>query len=357
MSFRSLLRGAILTSAAIILMFLGAVSAWAQHYLQTNLVSNATDADLINPWGLTRSATSFWWVSDNGTDKSTLYTGSGTKQSLVVTVAGAPTGVVFNGGAGFIVTGDTKSGSARFIFDTESGTIAGWSPGADSHNNAIVEVNNPAGAIYKGLAIAAFSGTTYLYAANFKSGKVDVFNSNWMPATVPGGFTDLALPPHYAPFNIQTTGNNIFVTFAKQSAELLAGTSADEEHGRGLGFVDEFDSSGNLLLRLQHGPWLNAPWGVALSPANFGQFSNNILVGNFGSGEIAAFDHTTGEFLGRLHGARGTLVIDGLWAIMFGGGAPNNGLTNELFFTAGPNDESDGLFGKLTAITPETGND
>ena len=347
MNFRSLLRGAALTWAATILMCFGAASAWAQHYQQTNLASDVSglaahpDADLVNPWGLTRTPTSPWWVSDNGTDKSTLYNGSGAKQGLVVAVPSAPTGVVFNGGARFVVTENNKSGSARFIFDTEDGTILGWSPAVAS-DHAIVAVNNSATAIYKGLAIATFNGATYLYAANFKSGKVDVFDSTWAKATVPGGFTDLTLPPNYAAFNVQTVGTNIFVTFAKQSG------GTDEVHGRGFGFVDEFDSGGNLLMRFQHGPWLNAPWGVALSPANFGQFSNNILIGNFGSGEIAAYDPATGEFLGRLHGPKGTLVIDGLWAIMFGGGTANNGATNELFFTAGIDDENHGLFGKLT---------
>ena len=327
--------------------------AAAQHYKQTNLVSDvpglaaSTDPDLVNPWGLTRSATSPWWVSDNGTGKSTLYSGAGNKLALVVTVpppsGSTPTGVVFNGGSGFVVMQGMASGPARFIFATEDGTISGWNPAVDP-THAIIAVNNAGSAIYKGITLATAASNTYLYAARFKSGKVDIYTSTWARTSVPGQFADPLLPAGYAPFNVQNIGGNILVMFAKQ------GTMPDEVDGRGLGYVDEFDSLGNLLLRLQHGPWLNAPWGVAQSPASFGQFSNNILVGNFGSGEIAAFNPATGEFLGRLHGAQGTLVIPGLWALQFGGGAPNNGATTDLFFTAGIDDEEHGLFGTLTPI-------
>src|SRR5438105_4658632 len=194
MSFRSLLRGAILTSAATILTCFGAASAWAQHYQQTNLVSDVpglathTDADLVNAWGLTRAAMSPWWVSDNGTDRSTLYDGGGVKQSRVVSVPGGPTGVVFNGGSGFAVSKGTTSAPARFIFDTEDGTILGWNPAVDP-TNAIIAVTTP-GAVYKGVTIATFDGASYLYAANFKSGKVDVFDSMWNSKGLPGGFVD-----------------------------------------------------------------------------------------------------------------------------------------------------------------------
>ncbi len=339
--------------AVPLLVVLLPLTAAAQHYDQTNLVSDVpglaaqTDPDLVNPWGLTRSATSPWWVSDNGTGKSTLYNAIGTKLGLVVTVpppsGSSPTGTVFNGGSGFAVSQGLASGPARFLFATEDGTISGWNPSVDG-THAIIAVNHTGTAVYKGLTLGMLDGNAFLYAANFKSGKVEVYNSSWMPTTAPGMFADPLLPAGYAPFDVETIGGNIFVAFAKQ------GEGLDEEHGRGLGYVDEFDAGGNLLLRLQHGPWLNAPWGLALSPANFGLFSNNILVGNFGSGEIAAFDPTTGEFLGRLHSAKGTLVIPGLWAIKFGGGAPNNGATNVLFFTAGIDDEEHGLFGTLTAI-------
>ena len=239
-----------------------------------------TDPDLVNPWGLARSATSPWWVSDNGTGKSTLYNGAGNKLALVVTVpppsGSTPTGVVFNGGSGFVVMQGMASGPARFIFATEDGTISGWNPAVDP-THAIIAVNNAGSAIYKGITLATAASNTYLYAANFKSGKVDIYTSTWARTSVPGQFADPLLPAGYAPFNVQNIGGNILVMFAKQ------GTMPDEVDGRGLGYVDEFDSLGNLLLRLQHGPWLNAPWGVAQSPASFGQFSNNILVGLFGT--------------------------------------------------------------------------
>jgi uncharacterized protein (TIGR03118 family) len=344
--------------------------AQAQHYHQTNLVSDVpglaqlTDPDLVNSWGITRSGASPWWVNDNGTGKSTLYNGAGGKLGLVVTVpppAGSepgttstPTGIVFNTDADathFVVVNpsdSTKFGRAQFIFATEDGTIAGWNSTVLA-TTAILEVPKPAtavSAIYKGLAIALHSdGKTYLYAANFLSGKVDVFDSSWSAKTLQvDQFVDPSLPSGYAPFNVQNIGGNIFVTWAKQ------GTPPDEVDGRGLGFVDKFDSGGTLLMRFQRGPWLNAPWGLAMSPANFGKFSNNLLVGNFGSGEIAAFDPATGEFLGRLHSEKGNLVIPGLWAIGFGGGPANNGPLNTLFFAAGIDDEQHGLFGTLTAI-------
>jgi uncharacterized protein (TIGR03118 family) len=336
------------------------LGAQAQHYVQTNLVSDVpglaahTDPDLVNAWGIARSATSPWWVNDNGTGKSTLYNQTGTKLSLVVTIPpppgstdpSTPTGMVFNGGTGFVVTGTSGgSGPARFIFATEDGTISGWNPAADP-TNAILEVNNSSSAIYKGLAIGTFTGATLLYAANFAEGRVDVFDSTWHATTVPGGFVDTALPAGYAPFNVQNLGGKIFVSFAQQ------GTMPDENDGKGLGYVDAFDTGGNLLMRFEHGPWLNAPWGMAIAPPNFGEFSNRLLVGQFGSGQIAAYDLDSGEFEGLLHGSKGALSIDGLWALAFGGGSANNGPTNTLFFTAGINDEQDGLFGTLT-VAPD----
>ena len=333
----------------------------AQHYQQTNLVSDVpglaahTDPDLVNSWGVARSGTSPWWVNDNGTGRATLYDQNGNKlpvaghPSVMIpappgsTDPSTPTGMVNNGTTGFVVSNGTTSGPARFIFATEDGTISGWNPTVDS-GNAILEVDNSANSIYKGLAIADFNGSTFLYAANFATGKVDVIDSTWHAATVPGGFVDLELPAGYAPFNVQNLGGKLFVNFAQQ------GTPPDEVDGRGLGFVDEFDSGGNLLMRFEHGPWLNAPWGLAISPSNFGEFSGMLLVGQFGSGQIAAYDLTSGEFEGLLHGPRGPLSIDGLWALSFGGGSANNGPTTTLFFTAGIDGEAHGLFGTLRAI-------
>ena len=348
----------IATCLAVVLLV--PVLAAGQHYIQTNLVSDvpgaaaSTDPDLVNAWGMSRSGTSPWWVSDNGTGKATLYNGAGVKQGLVVTIApppggsdpATPTGQVFNAtGSGFVVSkmvaGVQKSGTSRFIFATEDGTISGWSPTVDG-THSLIAVDNSATAIYKGLAILTLSGTTRLYAANFKAGTVDVFDTDWQPVTSVT-FADPTLPPGYAPFNVQALGTSLFISYAK------VGVLPDEQHGKGFGFVDEFDFNGVLIRHFQHGPWLNAPWGMASAPASgFGEFSGALLVGNFGSGQIVAYDRNSGEFLGFLHGARGPLTIDGLWGLAFGN-AGSDGLPTELFFTAGPNDENDGLFGKLTA--------
>jgi uncharacterized protein (TIGR03118 family) len=204
------------------------------------------------------------------------------------------------------------------------------------------------GAIYKGLALATTAAGDRFYATDFHNGRVDVFDATFNLVTSAGAFVDADLPSGYAPFGIQTIGSRIFVTYAKQDAD-----AADEIHGQGRGFVDVFDTSGSLLARVaQHGQ-LDAPWGLALAPANFGGFSGDLLVGNFGDGQINAYAETApGKFehRGELRGSDGkSISIDGLWALQFGHGSANNGPTNTLFFTAGPNDESDGLFGSITA--------
>ena len=324
-------------------------------YEQHNLVSDGAvpadlvDAALVNAWGLVASATSPWWVADNGTDSSTLYNGStGAKLSLRVSVASAPTGVVFNGGTGFVVTSGSASGAARFIFATEEGTILGWSPSV-APTLAVVAVDNSAGgAVYKGLAIASTAAGDRLYATNFHAATVDVFDAAFH--SVPGGFADPALPSRYAPFGIRNLGSTIYVTYALQDAD-----KHDDVAGVGHGFVDAFDTEGNLLRRVASTGRLNSPWGLAVAPTDFGTFSGNLLVGNFGDGHINAFDlehfRRDGDLRprGQLHAADGPpITIDGLWAIAFGNGAAA-GPTNALFFTAGPFGEEHGLFGKLVA--------
>jgi uncharacterized protein (TIGR03118 family) len=317
-------------------------------YTVTPLVSNGgvpaahLDAKLENAWGLVASATSPWWVADNGTDFSTLYNAAGTKLALEVSVPGAPTGLVANSIAGTFLVG---ASNARFIFDTEAGQILGWAGGPA----ATVEVDNSAaGAVYKGLAYAVTATGPQLYATDFANNRVDVIGSAWNSVTTAGGFVDSDLPAGYAPFGIQAIGSRIFVTFAKQ------GEDADEVDAQSLGIVDAFDVDGHLLTRVaQHGQ-LNAPWGLAQAPADFGSFSGDLLVGNFGDGEINAYEELPNghfEHRGVLRGADNTpLSIDGLWALEFGHGAlTNNGPLNTLFFTAGPNEEADGLFGTITA--------
>ena len=331
----------------------GPLSFYEQHNLVSDgaVPADLVDAALVNAWGLVASATSPWWVADNGTDSSTLYNGStGAKLSLRVSVPSAPTGVVFNGGTGFVVTSGSTSGAARFIFATEEGTILGWSPSV-APTQAVVAVDNSAGgAVYKGLAIASTAAGDRLYATNFHAGTVDVFDAAFHP--VLGGFTDAALPPGYAPFGIRHLGGTIYVTYALQDAD-----KHDDVAGVGHGFVDAFDTEGNLLRRVASTGRLNSPWGLAVAPADFGTFSGDLLVGNFGDGHINAFDpgHFRGDGelrpRGQLHAADGPpITIDGLWAIAFGNGAAA-GPTNALFFTAGPFGEAHGLFGKLVVTT------
>ena len=344
-----------------LLLLCAAVSA--QHYQQTNLVSNVdglaqfTDPDLVNPWGLAASAGSPWWVADNGTGLSTLYNGAGVKQGLIVTVAtppgdtdpATPTGIVFNGSPDFqIVPGAIPNTAARFIFVTEDGTISGWRSGTAS----VLKINNSGSAIYKGVTIAQSGTANRLYIANFFTGSVDVFDANYLPVTMPAGaFTDPTLPEGFAPFNVQNINANVYVAFAKQDED-----KEDEVAGRKLGYVDVFDGDGNLLQRFENGPWMNAPWGLALAPADFGKSSNMLLVGMFGSGQIATFDPATGDFEGLLRDRHGKPIqIDGLWALRFGNGA-NAGPTTTLFFTAGIDDEAHGLFGTITPIL-KNGND
>jgi len=341
-----------LAAVAFLLSLAPAAAATSPNaYRVTPLVSDngvpgtAVDANLTNAWGLVAGPATPWWVSDNGADMSTLYNGTGVKVAAIhPTVASAPTGVVFNGNATSFPVG-TANSAARFIFATESGTILGWTIGFTA---AEIKVNRSAeGAIYKGLAIATTDAGPRLFATDFHNGRVDVVNRTWALVTVPGGFTDPSLPAGYAPFGIQTIGDRIFVTFAKQ------GSGADEVDGQSLGFVDAFDVNGHLLARVAQRGVLNAPWGLAWAPEDFGAFSGDLLVGNFGDGHINAFhEMADGRFVfqGALRTFGGEkLAIDGLWALEFGHGTANNGPTNALFFTAGPNDEADGLFGTITA--------
>ena len=232
------------------------------------------------------------------------------------------------------------------MFDTEAGQIRGWHP--SQGNQTIVLADRSAeGAIYKGLAYAQTSSGDRFYATDFHNARVDVFDGNFALVSTPDAFVDPKIPAGWAPFGIQTIGSRVFVTYALQDEE-----AQDEVAGQGLGFVDVYDTGGALLARVaQHGQ-LNAPWGLAMAPDNFGRFSGDLLVGNFGDGEINAYEELpNGQFAhrGELRDETGkSIFIDGLWALQFGHGAPNNGPTNTLFFTAGPNDESDGLFGSIT---------
>ena len=349
--------------AAFAVVSTGAVAAdqGSGRYLQHNLVSNVpgaadkVDPNLQNGWGVAFNPNAVVWVSSNGAGLSTLYDGSGTPQSLVVTIAaapgekhGSPTGIVFNGTRDFPVKNGSASAPAVFIFATEGGLIAAWSPTIDPTHALQVAITP--GAVYKGLALAANGTANMLYAANFTGGSIDVFDKNFQQVTVSGGFVDPSLPKDFAPFNIQNIQGNLYVSYAKREAG-----ETDEVAGPGLGFVDVFNANGLLIRRVASRGTLNAPWGMALAPAGFGRFANRLLVGNFGDGTINAFDAATGAFKGQLRGSDNRpLHIDGLWGLAFGNGLQNQP-TGTLFFAAGPNDEDNGLYGSITPI-PGQGN-
>jgi uncharacterized protein (TIGR03118 family) len=307
------------------------------------------DTKLVNGWGLSAGPTSPWWTSNNGSNTSTLYSGVGSKSALTVAVPGGPTGTVFNGNANdFVVTANGKSGSARFLFATQAGTILGWSNTVDGTNAVVAVDNSSKGAIYDGLAIA----NDRLYATDFHDARVDVFDAKFAPVALAGGFTDSQIPKGWAPFNVQALGANIFVTYAKQDAN-----ARQEVAGGGLGYVDEYSPDGVLLARVAKkgkatAP-LNAPWGLAMAPATFGGFGGDLLVGNFGNGKISAYappaaGATKWTYRGQLRVASGQIIkIDGLWAIAFGNGSAA-GPANDLYFLAGPNGESHGAFGFIS---------
>jgi uncharacterized protein (TIGR03118 family) len=377
----------------LLVVSVGAV-AYGQHYTQVNLVSNAsgnaptTDPNLINAWGIARSSGNGWSVGDNATGVATFYDGTGVKNSLTVTIPinpnnkaiphAAPTGVISNGSqSDFLLSNGSP---AIFIFATLGGTIAGWnhttalSPGATGlSTNAVTAVTTTDGSSYTGLTTAYIDGNRYLYVANFTKGRVDVFNNAFSPVTLASAkpvypevepcqpFVDKTLPANYVPFNVQAIGNNIVVTYA----QLLPGQPF-QSAGPGLGYVDIYTSSGQLIQRLEHGDWFNAPWGVALAPLDFGLYSHHLLIGQFGlsggtsqsGGYIAAFNLTTGKFDGYLEDASGNPIsIDGLWGISFGNAVPNidpaaAGVvpSAEMYFASGPNGINGGLFGYLKPV-------
>jgi uncharacterized protein (TIGR03118 family) len=334
----------------------------ADHFTVRNLVSNDLmhvpaeheDPNLVNAWGLAASNTSPWWVADNGSNVSTLYDGEGIARSLVVMVQDAPTGEVFNGTGAFPVTDPTKTMTATslFIWAAESGTIFGWNPNVGPGNQAFLLIDSSAGdAVYKGLALAEKTcDGPRLYATDFHNNKVDVFDGNNQPVHLhKHAFTDPWLPSNYAPFGIAVHEGHVFVTYAEQDD-----ARHDDVKGPGHGFIDEYDLDGRLLERVASRGVLNSPWGLEWAPKHFGRFSEDLLVGNFGDGKIHAFEEDCWwggyELAGALlDGDHKPIVIDGLWSIKFGndGGA---GPSTTLFFTAGPNGENDGLFGRLDRV-------
>ena len=322
-------------------------------YKQTNLISDLngvariTDPNLVNPWGMAAGASTPLWIADNGTNVSTLYSGGirGSIPTIVPLVVkipeGAPTGIVFNTTRdSFKIEQGGVRGPATFIFDSEAGVISAWMKTTPLLDSAKKMVTTHEG-VYKGLAIATSSQGPMLYASNFHAGTIDVFDHNFKPVSIPGGFTDPNLPAGYAPFNIQALAGNLYVTYAQQDE-----AKEDDVAGRGHGFVDVYDNDGHLLHRLISRGDLNSPWGLVIAPKNFGVFGGDLLVGNFGDGAIHAYDPTTGAQQGQLMNSdRRPILIDSLWGLRFGNGV--TGTHETLLFTAGIGDEGHGLFGEI----------
>ena len=357
------------------------VASFAQHYTQQNLVSDITqpnnpdgsavtvDPNLKNSWGLARGAASPWWVNNEGTGTSTLYGGAGTITPLVVTVPNAkdakgpsgPTGMIFNGTADFNIA---PKNPAMFIFATVNGTISGWGPPATpvvaGKSTALLEVDESKnGAVFTGLTWIELQGHHFLLAANFSQRQIEMFDTNFNRVPLsPELFEDDNLPRDFAPYNVQAVSGLVVVTYAKQNANK---TGADDNCGEQCGFVDLFNSRGELVRRLQAGSWLLAPWGVALAPQDFGFFSHDLLIGNRFGGTISAYDIATGNFLGDLLDANDQpIAINGLWGLEFDNRGSNEAGTQAtpstgpaLFFAAGINNYADGLFGTLTPVAAE----
>jgi len=330
-------------------------------FMQTNLVSDQpgvaeqTDPNLVDSWGVVETKAGTVWVANNVTGTSTVYNSAGNPipgasgSPLVVTFPGptgsgtaALTGVTLNTGKNFVVSSATGSGPAEFIYGTEDGTIAAWGTGLNSTEGVLAVNNNAAGAVYKGLTLAGNGKNQELFAANFGEGRVDVFNAQFAPVSLKAGaFTDPSIPAGFAPFNIQNVGGKLYVTYAEQDA-----LHQNDVPGAGLGFIDVFNTKGTLLQRFAAGGALDAPWG--LTPISGGHFAGDILVGNFGDGAVNVFN-SHGRFLGAALGANSQpLVIPGLWSLTYGAGSGKN----TLFFTAGPNNEMDGIFGTLAIQAP-----
>jgi uncharacterized protein (TIGR03118 family) len=370
--------------AAAACMLCALPAAFSQNYVQTNLVSDiaqpanadgsavGVDPNLKNAWGLARGASSPWWVNNAGTGTSTLYTGSGATVKLVVTVPNAkgvsghsaPTGMVFNGTADFTIAANSTApkNPAAFIFATVNGTIAGWGPPAtpvtpQGTSIALTKVDeSKAGAVFTGLTWVEVEGEHFLLAANFSQDRIEAFDTNFRRASLEDmPFRDDRVPPGFAPYNVQVVGSFVVVTYAKQNSTKKG---ADDSCGEECGFAAIFTTRGKFLRHLESGPWLRAPWGVALAPQDFGFFSHDLLIGNRFGGTIAAFDPVSGNFLGNLLDANDSpIAIDGLWGLEIDNrgnneaGTPAHPSTGPaLFFAAGIDGYANGLFGTLTPV-------
>lgn len=347
------------SACALLLTSNNAIAA-SQSVTQTNLVTDSQtflasqgfapavteDPDLINPWGVSFGPTSPFWISNQGSNNTTLYNGFGAKQALTVSIPGSasgpsgPTGQVFNPTNDFVLSDGNK---AIFLFANLAGNISGWNPAAGT--TALVAANTP-GAIYTGLAMGSSGGQNFLYAANDAAGKIDVFDSSFAPATLAGSFTDPSLPSGLVPFNVVNIGGKLFVTYAPP------GPNADEGP-LGIGVVNVFNTDGTFDRRFATGGQMTTTWGVAKAPAGFGALGGAILIGNFSgeNGFINVFRESDGAVLGQIlaPGTADPINIPYLWALEFGNGGMGFN-PNALYFTAGIGDEEHGLFARLDAV-------
>jgi uncharacterized protein (TIGR03118 family) len=334
-------------------------------YRQTNIVSDIpglaanTDHNLINPWGVSQGPDGLFRVSDNGTGLSTVYGVNGDPHPTTIEIplplgetgTAAPTGNIRNLTSDFVITEDGRSAPATVIFATEDGTLAAWNGTVDRHHALLAVDNSAAGAVYKALTLGSNAQGNFIFATNFHNTTVDVFDSHFHQVHLAGSFTDPNLPAGFAPFGIKNISGTLFVTYAKQ----LPPDNHDDQAGPGNGFIDEFDTNGLLIGHFASQGTLNSPHGIALAPADFGAFSNALLVGNFGDGRINAFDVRTGQFLGQLSDAAGHAIANpGIWAMTFGNGAGGT-RTNTLYFAAGINHEQDGLFASISLADARDG--
>jgi uncharacterized protein (TIGR03118 family) len=345
-----------LTAAAVVAGTVGGspaaqASAATSGFRQFNIVSDQpghariTDPNVVNAWGLALGNGTPLWVANNGTSTATIYRGAVSGQPpstvpLVVSIpGGAPTGQVFNPTSDFVVHGPGGSGPAVFLFVSEAGRLVAWNPTADLMHARTV--NRDADAVYKGLALVTAGHSPMLLATDFVGGHLDAWNSTFHRVGLGSKFTDPSLPAGYGPFNVMVAGDRVYVSYAKQDP-----SSADEVAGPGRGFVDAYTATGAFVRRIASRGTLNAPWGMAIAPRGFGGVGGDLLIGNFGDGRISAFDARTGAFHGRLRDAADKLItIDGLWALQVGDSAA--GGVHDVWFSAGPADESHGLVGLL----------
>jgi len=338
----------------------GSASPMVQHTGLTDaaLVSDGviaashTDGNLQNAWGVAAAPGGPFWIADNNSNKATVYDGTGTPLSPTVSIpAGTngpanPTGQIYNGTADFVITTPAGSAPAQFIFSGEGGTITGWAQSVSGATATVAYDDGAGAAVYKGLALANTGTANQLYATDLHNAKVDVFDTHFHKVAAAGSFADPTIPAGFAPFGIQAINNQLYVTYAKQDA-----TAHDEVLGTGLGYVNVFDASGTLLKRFASAGVLNAPWGITVAPAGFGSVAGRVLIGNFGDGVINSFDPATGNSMGSVMLSSGKeLVVPGLWALSFGNGASNQP-ASALFYTAGPNNQTDGVFGRIDVVT------